>query len=104
MPVKADSDEVHNVGVVELGHDGRLHEEVALGLAGGQLGQRLHGHRHLHAVAGAVPVQPLVHLPERALAQRPAPTYVSTTYLSSYRLHDESSNNGFIINYNVISI
>lgn len=71
MSVEADPDEVHDVGVVELGHDGGLHEEVGLRLPGGQLGQRLHRHRQLQRVAGAVAVQPLVHLAERALPQSP---------------------------------
>ena len=43
MPLEADSDEVYDVRVHELGHDHRLHEKVLLSLLRGQLSQRLRG-------------------------------------------------------------
>ena len=39
--LEADADEGDDVGVLELAHDERLHQEVHLGLLGAQLGQRL---------------------------------------------------------------
>ena len=71
MLVEAHTDEVHDVGVVELAHDQRLHEEVHLGLVGAQLGQRLHRHRHLRGVGEALLVEALVDFAEGALTQSP---------------------------------
>lgn len=68
MPIETHSDQMHNIRMVELRHDGCFHQEVRLGLACRQFWQGLHGDRHLCGVGGAVPVQALVYLAEGSLA------------------------------------
>ena len=46
MFVETDPDKVDDVGVVELGHDQRLHEKVHFRLVGRQFRQRLHSGQH----------------------------------------------------------
>lgn len=37
MSIKAHANQMHDIRMAELGHDGSLHQEVRLGLSGGQL-------------------------------------------------------------------
>lgn len=70
MPVEADANQVHNVRMVELGHDGGFHQEIRLSLPSRQFRQSFDGHRHLHSVAVTMSIQALVHLAEGPLSER----------------------------------
>lgn len=71
MPIKAHPNQVDNIGVVELGHYGCLHQEVSLRLSGGHLREGFDCDGHFDGVSVTVAIETLVDLTKCTLAQCP---------------------------------